>query len=418
MRTYRYRPFIVTTLVIAGAGIAFGEPVVYAAATIPLAFVFVDSLAAPPDPNLSISRSLTPTDPAPGEVVDVSVTVMNEGENTLTDLRVIDRVPEKLGVTGGSPRESMALRPGDSATFSYEVTAKRGSHHFEPATVMARDASGATEVETTVAAETTIECTTDVPEVSLRQQTRRVAGQLVTDEGGSGIEFHGIREYRYGDPVNRVDWRRFARSGELTTVEYREERAAAVVLCLDAREPAYRAESSDEPHAVSYGRAAVERLLDALRETPNRVGIAALGRELCWLTPGTGTEHGSRAEQLLSTHPTLSTHPPNSGDANDGDGQLTELRTRLQTDTQVVFVSPLTDEFAANAVLELEAAGHEVTVVSPDVTADETAGSRLVGVERDNRLATLRESGIPAVDWSPTEPLGAELVDARKRWSA
>jgi len=381
-------------------------------------FAVYPRITPTPSVDLDMERRLDDTAPDHDEPVEVTVEVTNTGNRTLPDLRLVDGVPPMLEVSDGTPYHAVALRPGSSTTFSYEVTAKRGSHHFEPATVMARDASGATEVETTVAAETTIECTTDVPEVSLRQQTRRVAGQLVTDEGGSGIEFHGIREYRYGDPVNRVDWRRFARSGELTTVEYREERAAAVVLCLDAREPAYRAESSDEPHAVSYGRAAVERLLDALRETPNRVGIAALGRELCWLTPGTGTEHGSRAEQLLSTHPTLSTHPPNSGDANDGDGQLTELRTRLQTDTQVVFVSPLTDEFAANAVLELEAAGHEVTVVSPDVTADETAGSRLVGVERDNRLATLRESGIPAVDWSPTEPLGAELVDARKRWSA
>lgn len=416
--THRWRGVVAVPLVAGAAGLLLQRPSLLFLAAVGVVFATYPRVTSAPTTDLDIERRLDHTTPGHGDPVEVTVEVTNAGDTLVADLRLVDGVPPMLEVSDGTPYHAAALRPGASSLFSYEVTAKRGSHQFEPATAMVRDASGATEVETTVATETAIECRTDLPEVPLRRQTRQYAGHLVTDDGGSGVEFHGTREYRFGDPVSRVDWRRFARSRELTTVEYREERAASVVLCLDAREPAYRAECSDEPHAVSYGRAAVEQLHAELRETPNRVGIAALGRELCWLAPGVGTEHRVRADRLLSTHPTLSTYPPRAGDADDGEGQLAELGKRLGTDTQVVFVSPLVDEFAADAALELEAAGHAVTVVSPDVTADDTAGGQLTGVERDYRLAALRESGIPAVDWSPTDPLGSELVDARERWSA
>jgi len=51
----------------------------------------------------------------------------------------------------------------------------------------------------------------------------------------SGLEFHATRNYQSGDPVSRIDWRRFAKTNELTTVQYREEQAVRTVLVVDAR---------------------------------------------------------------------------------------------------------------------------------------------------------------------------------------
>lgn len=408
--THRWRGVVAVGLVAGASGAFLRRPSLLLVGAVAVAFAAYPRITTAPAVDLELDRRVHEGSPDHGDPVEVTVTVHNAGDGTLADLRVVDGVPPMLSVTDGTPRHATALRPGESATFSYEVTAKHGTHWFDPATAIVRDVSGATEVETDVEAETAIECATPVPEVPLRRQTTRHVGRILTDDGGSGVEFHGTREYRRGDSLARVDWRRFAKTGELTTVEYREERVASVVLCVDARGPAYRARADDEPHAVSYGLAATEQLLSALEATPNFVGVAAIGREFCWLAPGASPDHVSRARRLLATHPALSTKPPSDGDGH-ADRQVTELRKRLDAETQVVLVSPLTDGDAAEAALELEAAGHSVTVVSPDVTAPGTVGTRLAAVERDHRITSLRESGVVAVDWDPAESLGTTLIE-------
>jgi uncharacterized protein (DUF58 family) len=197
------------------------------------------------------------------------------------------------------------------------------------------------------------------------------------------------------------------------------------VLLVDARASAYRARDEAEPHGLAYCLAGAEQLLTALSDTRDYVGVAAVGREFCWRSPGTGADHERSIRRLLATHPTLSTSPPDDANPDadtttdadhdrDHDRQVRELRKRLGDDAQVLFLSPLADEFATSLALTLEAAGHPVTVVSPDVTSDATTGSRLARVERENRVHALREAAIPVVDWSPDRPLGASIVCARE----
>jgi uncharacterized protein (DUF58 family) len=417
-RTRRWRGVVAVALFAGAVGLLFKRPSILLLSVVGVAYAAYPQVPTAPSVSLALDRELDTDGPTDGEDVTVTVTVRNTGSGTLADLRIVDGVPPMLAVSDGTPRHAATLRAGATTSFSYTVTATQGTHRFEPATVIARDVSGGTEVETEVAAETTIECVAEVPEVPLRQQTRQHVGRLVTDEGGSGVEFHRTREYQRGDDMSRVDWRRFARTGELTTTEFREERAASVVLCLDVRESAFRA-AGDEPHAVAYELAAAEQLLSALAETTDAVGLAAIGgEEACWLPPGTGRDHVLRANQLLATHPSLSPYPPDESSADtDADEGLTELRRRLGPDTQVVLLSPLLDAGAVSVAMGLEASGSAVTVVSPDVTTDETPGGRLARVERANRATTLREGGIRVVDWDPEQPLGTTLVHAEERWS-
>ncbi|NHN49830.1 DUF58 domain-containing protein [Halostella sp. JP-L12] len=445
--TDRWRGVVAVTLFAGAVGVFGKRPYVLLCAIVGVVYAVYPRVSPAPTVDLEIERVVSDAAPGHGEPAEVTVTVRNVGDATLPDLRIVDGVPPMLPVTGGSARHAAVLRPGASTTFSYEVTARRGTHRFEAATVIARDISGMHEVETTVSTDTEIECHAAVPEVPLRAQTQHRTGRIVTDEGGSGIEFQQTREYRAGDPMSRVDWNRYARTGTLTTVEYREERSASVLLCLDARAAAYRARGDDRPHAVSYCVAAAQEMLSALIETRDRVGLAAVGRELLWLAPGTGADHGNRARRLLATHPTLSMRPPEDAeqspephavadggeerlgeaiapdeDADGGDprlrSQVTELRKRLDGDTQVILLSPLPDDGIVEAALSLEAGGNAVTVVSPDVTTAETVGGRLARVERDNRVHSLHQSGVPVIDWDPDRPLGTVLLRAAERWSA
>lgn len=416
-RTNRWRGVIAVALFASTVGIFAKRPLVLLAGVIGIVFAAYPHLRGPPSPELSIDRRLSDEAPGLDDEVEVTVTVRNEGAATLWDVRLVDGVPPMLSVVSGTARHTAVLRPGATTSFTYTLRAVQGTHHFDAATAFVRDVSGASEVETTVAADTTIECTASIPPVPLRQQTRDLAGRIVTDQGGSGIEFHRTREYQYGDPMSRVDWKRFARTDELTTVEFREERAATVVLCVDARHAAYCGRP-DEPHAVSHSLVATEGLLASLLDTRERVGLAALGREFCWLAPGGGPNHAARARHLLATHPAFSLTPPGDGADRTVDAQVDELRKRLGSDAQVVLLSPLSDDFIARAALRLEALGHAVTVISPDVTSAETVGERLAHVERDNGISSLRNSGVFVVDWSPDQPLGTAIMQTQERWSA
>lgn len=420
--TRRWRGIVAVVLVALAVGVLTKRPSLLLVAATGIVFAAYPELTSPPAPDVSIERQLVPESPSADDVVAVRVTLRNDGSEALYDLRAIDGVPPMLAVNEGSPRVATALRPGEETTIEYSVRAKPGIHRFGSTTVIARDVSGATEVETTVVSETVIECGTGATAVPLRGLTRNRTGQLVTDRGGRGLEFHRIAEYERGDPVGRIDWRRFARTRELTTVEFREERLAEVVLCVDARPSAYRATSPDEPHAVAYGVDSAMRIAETLFTAEHRVGLATLGPDPCWLSPGSGPDHEDRFRRLLSTHPSLSMRPP-GGDASDqpsktrGDQgrQGSTLRARLDGGTQLFLLTPLCDDGAARTAQTLAEAGHAVTVLSPDVTAGATAGARLARIERQNRIQTLHSVGIPAVDWDPDERLEAALA-AVERW--
>ena len=424
--TGRWRGIVAVALFFVAVGVLTDRPETLLVGVVGAGLAAYPRLSGPPTVNLELERRLADSRPDGGEPVTVTVEITNTGDRTLADCRVVDGVPAMLSVAEGSPRHAAVLRPGETTAFSYAVETEPGRHQFDPATVIARDVTGAHEVETAVAAGTEIQCADAVPELPVRAEPDGHAGRLVTDDGGSGIEFHSVREYRPGDPMGRIDSKRWARTGELTTVEFREERPTSVCLLVDARAPAYRATAEARPNAVAHCLAGVEQLVSALSETRDAVGLAAFGRELCFRAPGVGTDHETALWRLLATHPAFDATPPahvRAGERREAerdiDRQATLLRKRLGSDTQVVVLSPLVDERIVEAIRTLAAAGHTTTVISPDVTADASLGQRLARRERSARLRTLRGADVPVVDWDPTTPLGTVLLaEQRQRWSA
>ena len=402
-----------------GVGVVAESPPILLSGVVGIGFAAYSRAGAEPVGDVSIERTLSTDRPDDGEVVDVTVTVRNEGDRYLPDVRITDGVPAALTVETGSARHGTALRPGEEATFTYELIARRGVHSFGPAQVLSRPIAATLERERTIRAETTLTC---VPElepvrvpVPLRAQTTSYPGRIDTDVKGEGLEFYSTREYQMGDPLRRIDWNRRARSGELATLEFREERMATVILVIDARSVAYRAPG---PHR----RTAVERSIDGagsvfarLLDDGDRVGITAFGPEGCWLAPALGDDHRLRARELLATHPSLSSTPP--------EGTFSPVlwkrrfRERLSPGSQIIYFTPLADEYAARVARQLDAYGHPVTVVSPDPTTDRTSSHQLAKVARTINLADLRSHGIRAVDWGPDEPIELAFIRAERRWS-
>ncbi|ELZ87756.1 hypothetical protein C453_05374 [Haloferax elongans ATCC BAA-1513] len=404
-------------LVTAAAGVFMRAPPLLLLAGLGIVLLGYIRIATLDEVSVQVERELSDSTPDADDEVTVTFRVTNEGTRTLFDLRLVDGVPPALAVSDGTARLGTALRPGATASTTYTVTAIRGEHTWDETVVIARDPSGALERRETRHTETTMRCepelaaTADLP---LRGLTSQYTGRVETDVPGSGLEFASIREYRHGDPIRRIDWNRRARTGELATVQFREERAATVVLVVDTRSEAHVAPTTDAETAVERCVDAASIAFPALLDSGDRVGVAAFGPEECWLPPSGGGDHRARARRLFATHSAFSPAPSDA--AFFPSIAMRRLRRRLSSDAQVIFCSPLTDDYAVSVARRLEAYGHAVTVVSPDPTSTESLGARLARIERDLRLRDLRRAGVRVVDWGD-EPLGVSLERAEAGWS-
>jgi uncharacterized repeat protein (TIGR01451 family) len=416
--TNHWRGIGALTFVAGGMGVILKQPALLLAAVVAVAYLAYVQVTTVPEATVRIRRELSDPTPDLGDDLTVTVMVTNEGDRVLPDLRVVDGVPEELTVVGGTARLGTALRPGETDSFTYTLNARRGTHEFKTCDTIVRDWSGKRERHTRFRTGGEVVVTPSLSStlpMQLRKQTSQYAGRVETDLGGDGVEFHSTREYRAGDPLSRVDWRRYARTGDLATLRFREERAATVMLLLDLRQEAYVRREEDDLHAADLGINAAGQIFTTLLETGDRVGITALAPQKVWLSPGLGNEHRVEVEELFAHHPALSAERP-KGRYSVTLG-VRNLRKRLSGDIQVMFFSPLCDDDAVKAAQLLHAHGHKVTVLSPDPTNDETLGQRFARVERADRISKLRRGGVRVLDWNPDEPLAESIARSTVRWS-
>jgi uncharacterized repeat protein (TIGR01451 family) len=447
---------LLATLALAAVGVASGQRVLFVAAAIPLAFVAFAALSAPRDPaSLRVERTLSASSPLPGARVTVTLTVENTGEGAVTDVRVADGVPDGLRVVEGATGGGFALAAGDSATVEYEVVADRGRFPFDDPTVRVRGAGGAAARTAAVPAEgaSSLDCRVTVADIPLRRQTTEHTGSLPTDTGGPGIEFHSTRDYQPGDPVSRIDWRQYAKTGDLTTVNYRERRAAAVVLAVDARPDSDATAREGVPSGAALSAYAAAQAVEPLETAGHQVGLAVFGLEdpeadapdPAWVPPGTGDAHHARLAAVL--HAAVDGgEDPEAGEADvegggrneedesgarreqaaaaadgsgettwldaDGDPRVRRFAALVDPGTQVVVCSPAFDDFPVTLARRLAADDHRVTAVSPDVTSTETTGRTLAAADRVLALDRLRAAGAQVIDWSPDESLASAVSRA------
>ncbi|OIB57684.1 DUF58 domain-containing protein [Natrialba sp. SSL1] len=373
----------------------------------------------------------------PGDTVTVRTTVENASDTALVDLRVVDSVPDALPVVDGTPRLATTLEPGATATLKYDVELRRGEHEFGAAAVRTRDLTGTvTETRTeSVTGGTRVRCWPTVEDVPVTSGIDEYAGDVPTTESGSGIEFHSIREYAAGDPARSIDWRRYGRTRELATVEYRAERSTRVVCIVDDRTSQRRAAAVRTLSATALSASAAERASESLLDAGYPTGLVTLHvRRVFGVSPGSGTETRRQITEHLQHVRTQKTSE--SDWLQSLFGSPVECLPRvLPGEAQVVFFSSFVDDDALAVVKRLRTMGYEVRVVSPNVvgstrrtrgtrseTADSKAGdspgtnrdtgARLEALDRDARLAKARANGARVIDWDLERPIGLVLQEA------
>ncbi len=444
-RVNRWGVGLAGTLALTALGLLFSRPVLLVGAVIPLAYVLYGAISGVPAAAIDVRRSFGGTDPRPGDAVEVTLTVENAGASVLPDVRVVDGVPAELAVTGGSPRACVALRPGESVDVTYTVLAKRGEYDFTGPAVRLRSLAGSERVTTDLAAagEETLACANTVSDPPLREATLPRAGTLPTDSGGTGLEFYATRQYQHGDPMNRVDWRNYAKTGEFVTVQYRQEQAVRTVLVVDARPPGRVIPRQGYPTGAELAAYAAERLYGALDRAGIVTSVTAVGVDgdlpegvvgpggLPWVDPDADTGAAVRAETLFRAArdaadgaaarvgTTAGATPEEAAISADGTGAAVapdggdatrdRLLARLPPNAQVVICTPLLDDWPVDLIRSLAVRQVPQVLVSPDVTGGDTPGQRLAAVGRDLRLRRAERAGATAVSWSLEQPIDYAL---------
>jgi uncharacterized protein (DUF58 family) len=412
---------VASTVGLVAAGVATGTPALLLAGLVPLAFVLQGAVSSLEDLDgrVRVERAVTPETPLPGQPVTVRLRVTNVGSAPIPDCRVADGVPSDLAVTAGDARAGAALRSGETLTATYTLTANRGRYAFGPARVRARNASGTVVAESAVAAagDDEIDCRVAAEDVHLGRRSSAFTGPRPTDTGGSGVEFHATRDYRPGDPANHIDWRRYAKTGVLSTVEYREQRARRVAVVIDGRESAHVAPGTSLPTGATLSAYAATLAVGVLRGEGHPVGVGALGVEgpitgdrPAWVPPD-ASGFPAHAAAVCNAAATGSGETVAAATAlADGGGTETDrLLGRLARSAQVLLCTPAVDDAAAETVAAARLRGHEVTVLSPDVTGS-SIGGRIVRAERAIGLDRMRRLGATVVDWDRDEALPAALA--------
>ena len=412
--TGRTRQATIAALLASGVGVFAGSPGMVLVATLGVTLAGAARFSSP-TPSVTLSRTVETTQPDPGEKVAVTVTVRNDGDRTLADLRLLDGVPAGLTVVEDSPRMSTALRPGKATTFTYTVEAVDGTHTFEPAILIASDFVGATErVETVAPADDQTELTcgfgaSDDEVDSPRAQVTMQSGLVEADASGTGVEFDTVREYRPGDPPGRIDWHHRAKTGDLSTVDFSEPRQPKTGVLVDARPDAYVASATDGVPAPRHAARAAARLADGLLAAVRPVGLATVGTDR-WIPPRGGDDQRTTLRRTLAGAEAVPWTPPT--ETVPVEDAVARLRARFTPETQVLVCSPLADDDSVELCRRLDAAGHAVTVVTPDCTDTETAEGAYGACQRWRRCSTLRGADIPVRDWRPSEPIPEVMARA------
>lgn len=450
MRQPRYRVMRAYALILVAAGIATATLSLVLAAVVPLVFLLHGALAGSPtvEQTVDVDRELTPETPVPGQPVEVTLTVTNTGETAIPDLRFVDGVPDELGVTDGSPRGGGAVSGNGELSVSYTLAADRGTYEFDDVTLRARNASGTRVVDASLSAtgDTDFECRVTVEDIPV-QQTTAYTGQRATNSGGPGIEFYATREYRPEDPVKRINWRQYAKTGELATVDFREQRAAHIAVLTDSRPSAHEAADPTSPTGATLSAYAATIALDVLINEGHHVSLGALGvadpqletDPPAWVSFDEGKSFTAHAIAVCNAAATATDGDCDDGDEAtptdkspskgphmtpesstamaDGGVDFHRIRSLVPTGSQVMLCTPATDERIVSLVESLRGDGHEVTVLSPQTTP-ETVGGRTVALQRAVRLDRIRFLGATVVDWDRAETLPvalARILDAGVR---
>jgi uncharacterized protein (DUF58 family) len=359
------------------------------------------------DVDVALERELTL------EQEEVELELGLSAATAVERLDVLLEVPEGLSLVDGDNPIALHLRRGERRPLLLRLRAERwGGYAVGSVVLRAHDRLGLLAYETRLehARPLKVYPRPEAVESLLRPlETQVFTGNQVAREKGEGIEFADLRPFFPGDRIRRINWRASARRGELWVNEFHAERNTDVILFLDSFTEARREDESTLDRAVRATAALAGHYL----RHKDRVGLVSFGGVLNWLLPATGLTQVYRiTDSLLDTEIVLNYAWK--------DIDVIPRRT-LPPKAIVIALTPLLDERALRALIDLRARGFDLAIVevspipfvTPGTDEHERLAYRLWVMRREALRAQYLRVGVPVASWDDDVPFSSALEEVR-----
>lgn len=353
--------------------------------------------------------------------VGVSQAQVMEGDELVVTVRLVadgdvDSATVRLSLhpaLGRATSTTVSLRGGETRDLPVTVRPARwGVFAAGPAhvTVHGRGRLSASVAEAPAQVVRVLPRQEDFKAATPHPHTRVLSGSHTARVSGEGIEPVGVRDYRPGDPLRRVNWRVTARRGALHVTEQVPERNAEVVLYLDTYVDRGPTGATTLDVAVRAAAGIAEHYLAQM----DRVGVVGFGGVLRWLYADAGRVQRHRVLEHLIGMASVATY---------ADKDVANLPSRaLPPRALVVALSPLLDSRAVGTLAELAHRGFGLVVVDtsprpllpPPPSWSRDLAQRIWLVERDALVHRLGDVGVPVVPWQGAGTLDLVLGEVAR----
>ena len=228
---------------------------------------------------------------------------------------------------------------------------------------------------------------------------------------GQGMEFYSLREYFPGDSFRSINWKAFARTGDLMVNEKTRDAVTDVFIILDTRDVARIGTVLKNP--LEMGTVAAASIANYFIKRRDSVSLVTYGERMDFLPPETGDKQHYKVLSQLAAVESKGSMPLQA--------VTNALSPRISRGSPVFIISSLEgDGTTLSAIRNLSGKGHEVIVLSPSSIDLERLVSRIprmayevLKLERQNRLTAISGYGAKVIDWTPSVDLSQALLQVR-----
>ena len=375
----------------------------------PFAVLPVVGLLTAKPPRVDVAAGLERERAIEGEEVEVAVELT--AERGVPRLDVLLELPKLLTLSGGDDPVALRLREGAVVSRRLHVRCDRwGAYVLGRVFARAHGPLGFVMWEWQVDERRPLKVypTEEAVRALLRPlETQVFSGNHVARQRGEGIEFADLRQFVAGDRIRYVNWRASARRAELWVNQQHPERNADVVLFLDT----FNEASHDGRSTLDLALRAASSLVARYLRQKDRVGFITFGGMLNWLLPSTGTAQMYRiVDSLLDTRIVLNYAWRDIGILPRG---------TLPPQAIVLALTPLLDDRAVTALLDLRARGFDLVVVeispepflAPPSDDVQRVARRLWRLRREALRARFERAGVPVATWDDERGLAVALEE-------
>jgi uncharacterized protein (DUF58 family) len=382
-----------------------------------LVYLMIGLLQSPVALSLSAQRTIDKVNVVAREPIRAQVVIKNLGR-TLVNLYLDDSLSPSVIMLDGQVRQRLSLSAKGVTELNYTFQATRGLYKWVTIHASASDPFGLFEIKQKVP--TSGEILVRPEPIRLRhiplepRLTLHAPGPLSASLAGAGIDFFGIREYRTGDSLRRINWRLAARHpGARFTNEYEREEIADFGLILDARQLTDTNEMEEALFECSIR--ATASLSEVFLKEGNRVALLIFGGSMTFLFPG----YGKKQLNLIMRDVARARLEPNLSLR-----YLEYFTPRLFPSRSILIVLSALGTNDLETYARLRGAGYEVLLISPDPvnyvsqmlppTQTNDWAVRAARIERRVQLKQLMKLGVKVIDWQVNTPLDSIIQKATK----